>query len=78
MIDLCRLLEDMVRAVVDHPDEVKVSSEEDSEGIKLTLNVSEEDMGMVIGRHGNIARALRTVVKAAAKLSDQKVVVEIR
>lgn len=78
MIDLCRLLEDMVRAVVDHPDEVKVSSEEDSEGIKLTLNVSEEDMGMVIGKHGNIARALRTVVKAAAKLSDQKVVVEIR
>lgn len=78
MIDLCRLLEDMVRAVVDHPDEVKVSSEEDSEGIKLILNVSEEDMGMVIGRHGNIARALRTVVKAAAKLSDQKVVVEIR
>lgn len=78
MIDLCRLLEDMVRAVVDHPDEVKVSSEENSEGIKLTLNVSEEDMGMVIGKHGNIARALRTVVKAAAKLSDQKVVVEIR
>lgn len=78
MIDLCRLLEDMVRAVVDHPDEVKVSSEEDSEGVKLTLNVSESDMGMVIGKHGNIARALRTVVKAAAKLSDQKVVVEIR
>ena len=78
MIDLIRLLEDMVRAIVENPDEVKVTQEINDDNIILTLNVAEGDMGMVIGKHGNIARAIRTVTKAAAKLADKKVTVEIR
>jgi len=78
MIDLIRLLEDMVRAIVEKPDEVKVTQEISDDNIGLTLKVAESDMGMVIGKHGNIARAIRTVTKAAAKLADKKVTVEIR
>jgi len=78
MIDLIRLLEDMVRAIVEKPDEVKVTQEISDDNIVLTLKVAESDMGMVIGKHGNIARAIRTVSKAAAKLADKKVTVEIR
>lgn len=78
MIDLIRLLEDMVRAIVENPDEVKVTQEISDDNIVLTLKVAEGDMGMVIGKHGNIAKAIRTVTKAAAKLADKKVTVEIR
>ncbi len=78
MIDLIRLLEDMVRAIVENPDQVKVTQEINEDNITLTLNVAEGDMGMVIGKHGNIARAIRTVTKAAAKLADKKVTVDIR
>ena len=78
MIDLIRRLEDMVRAIVENPDEVKVTQEISDDNIVLTLKVAEGDMGMVIGKHGNIAKAIRTVTKAAAKLADKKVTVEIR
>jgi len=77
-IDLSRILADMARAVVDHPDSVTVSEEETEDGILLTLTVNEDDMGMVIGKHGKIARALRTVMKAAAKIADKKVTVDIQ
>jgi predicted RNA-binding protein YlqC (UPF0109 family) len=76
-VDLSRVLSDMARAVVDHPDKVKVRQSESDDGILLTLAVDEEDMGMVIGKHGKIARALRTVMKAAAKIADKKVTVDI-
>ena len=78
MIDLIRLLEDMVRAIVEKPEEVKVTQEINDDTIVLTLKVAKGDMGMVIGKHGNIARAIRTVTKAAAKLADKKVTVEIK
>ena len=79
MISYTKLLEDMTRAIVEHPDEVKVSQDtEEGEDIVLTLNVAESDMGMVIGKRGNIAKALRTVVKAAGKLDDKKIIVEIK
>ena len=77
-IDLCCVLADMARAIVDHPENVSVSQTENEEGILLTLSVDESDMGMVIGKHGKIARALRTVAKAAAKIADKKVTVEIK
>ena len=78
MISYTKLLEDMTKAIVEHPEEVNVSEEADGEDIVLTLNVAEGDMGMVIGKHGNIARAIRTVVKAAGKLDDKKITVEIK
>ena len=78
MISYTQLLADMARAIVEHPDDVNVTEEEKEDEIVLTLSVSEGDMGMVIGKHGNIARAIRTVVKAAGKLEDKKITVDIR
>ena len=77
MIDLVRLLEDIAKSIVDNPDQVKVTQEINDDTVTLTLKVAESDMGMVIGKHGNIAKAIRTVTKAAAKLGDMKVTVEI-
>ena len=77
-IDLSRVLADMARAIVDHPGKVSVTESENEDGILLTLSVDEEDMGMVIGKHGKIARALRTVMKAAAKIADKKITVDIQ
>jgi len=52
--------------------------EENENAVTLTLSVAEGDMGMIIGKHGKIARAIRTVMKAAAKIADQKVTIEIK
>ena len=78
MIDLIRLLEDMVRAIVEKPDEVKVTQEISDDNSVLTLKVAESDMGMVIGRHGRIAKAIRTVMKAASGTCGKKVSVDIK
>ena len=78
MISYTKLLEDMARAIVEHPDDVNVTQDEREDETVLTLSVAEGDMGMVIGKHGNIARAIRTVVKAAGKLEDKKISVDIR
>ncbi len=78
MTNLEKTLTDLVRAIVDSPDEVKVTTEEDDRTVTLTLNVAEDDMGMVIGRHGRIAKALRTVMKAASANCGKRVNVEIR
>lgn len=78
MISYTQLLADMARTIVEHPDDVNVTEEEKEDEIVLTLSVSEGDMGMVIGKHGNIARAIRTVVKAAGKLDDKKITVDIK
>ena len=77
-LDLCLVLADMVRPIVDHPDAVSVTMSEKDDELVLTLNVAESDMGMVIGKHGKIARALRTVMKAAAKIADKKISVDIQ
>ena len=77
-IDFVALLSGLVRPIVDNPDAVSVIGEESESGLVLTLKVAEDDVGMIIGKHGKIARALRTVVKAAAKISGKKVSVEIR
>ena len=78
MAELQTTLRDIAAAIVDTPDEVKVTREEDDDTITLTLNVAPDDMGMVIGRHGRIAKAIRTVMKAAAADCGKRVNVEIR
>ena len=78
MADLKTTLHDIAAAIVDTPDEVRVTMEEDDREINLTLSVAADDMGMVIGKHGKIAKAIRTVIKAAAADSGKKVNVEIR
>ena len=78
MINLQETLVDIAKAIVDTPDEVKVTQSEDENTITLTLTVAPDDMGMVIGRHGKIAKAIRTVIKAASANCGKKVNVEIR
>ena len=78
MINLQETLLDIAKAIVDSPEEVKVTQEEDERSITLTLTVAPDDMGMVIGRHGRIAKAIRTVIKAASVNSGKKVNVDIR
>ena len=78
MISLQETLQDIAKAIVDSPDEVTVTCTEDDNTITLTLTVAPDDMGMVIGRHGRIAKAIRTVMKAAAADCGKRVNVEIR
>ena len=78
MINLQETLVNIAKAIVDTPDEVRVTREEDERPITLTLTVAPDDMGMVIGRHGKIAKAIRTVIKAASASCGKKVNVEIR
>jgi predicted RNA-binding protein YlqC (UPF0109 family) len=71
------LLEHIARALVDNPDDVVVNEVEGEQSLILELKVSEDDMGKVIGKQGRIAKAIRTVMKAAAIRDNKRVVVEI-
>jgi len=71
------LLEAIAKSLVDYPDEVVVNEIESDNGIVLELKVAKEDMGKVIGKQGRIAKAIRTVVKAAAVKENLRVAVEI-
>ncbi len=72
------LVETIAKALVREPDAVQVSELGEKDGaIVIELKVAPEDMGKVIGRQGRIAKALRTVVKAAAQKQDKKYIVEI-
>ena len=71
------LVEVIAKSLVDHPDEVVVNEKVKENSIVLELTVAKTDMGKVIGKQGRIARAIRSVVKAAASKEDKKVVVEI-
>lgn len=71
------LVEFLAKSLVDNPDQVQVKEVEGERSIILELTVASEDMGKVIGKQGRIAKAIRTVVKAAATREGKKVVVEI-
>ncbi|WP_353093884.1 KH domain-containing protein [Tissierella praeacuta] len=71
------LVEFIAKSLVDNPDEVVVNEIEGSQSIIIELKVHPEDMGKVIGKQGRIAKAIRTVVKAAAIKDNKRVVVEI-
>ena len=77
-MDFNKILTDIARALVDEPDAVVVTEEVDGDDIELTLTVSENDTGMVIGRHGRIAKAIRQIMKAAANTCGKRVTVEIK
>ncbi|MBR6404246.1 MAG: KH domain-containing protein [Eubacterium sp.] len=72
------LVELIAKSLVDNPDGVVVKETVEDSTITLELAVAPEDMGKVIGKGGRIAKAIRTVVKAAASKGDKKVVVDIR
>ncbi|MBQ9469014.1 MAG: KH domain-containing protein [Clostridia bacterium] len=77
-MELEKVLTDVVCSIVDKPEEVRVTREEDGNEIVLVLTVAPDDMGKVIGKHGRIAKALRLIIKAAAVSSEKRVDVEIR
>ena len=74
---MVELVAAIAKALVDKPEEVVVREIEDNQSIVIELKVSPDDMGKIIGKQGRIAKALRTVVKAAATKSGKKVAVEI-
>ncbi|MBQ2614396.1 MAG: KH domain-containing protein [Clostridia bacterium] len=71
------LLEFIAKSMVNNPDAVTVSITEKESATVLELHVAEEDMGKVIGKQGRIAKAIRTVMKAAASNENKRVVVDI-
>ena len=71
------LVEVMAKALVDDPESVVVNEREEKKTTVLEVRVAESDMGKVIGKQGRIAKAIRSVVKAAAAKEDKKVIVDI-
>lgn len=71
------LVEIIAKSIVDHPEKVDVKETESDKTVTVFLTVAEDDMGKVIGKQGRIAKAIRTVVKAAATKENKRVNVEI-
>ena len=76
-MDLKQVLADIARAIVDTPDAVTVEMTEEGDEVTLLLKVADDDTGMVIGRKGRIAKAIRSLMKAAGTSCGKKVTVEI-
>ena len=72
------LVEVIARALVDNPDEGVVTETEKEDTTVIELKVAPSDMGKVIGKQGRIAKAIRSVVKAAASKEEKKVIVDIQ
>ena len=71
------LVEVIAKALVDNPDEVVVTEKEEGKHVTIELRVASSDMGKVIGKQGRIAKAIRSVVKAASSKDNTRVDVEI-
>ncbi len=71
------LIEIIAKALVEHPEEVVVTSEETETEINISLKVAPEDMGKVIGKQGRIAKAIRSVLRAASLSEEKRVNLEI-
>ncbi len=72
-----QFLHDLVTALVDHPDSVKINRTVDEMGVLLTLDVHAEDMGKVIGRSGNTAKAIRTLLRVVGMKHNARVNLKI-
>lgn len=71
------LVEVIAKALVDRPEEVRVTEEEREDAIVLKLSVAETDMGRVIGKGGKIAKSIRTVLRAASARRSKHVLLDI-
>ena len=71
------LVEVIAKALVDYPEEVVVTQKEEGRSTVIELHVASSDMGKVIGKQGRIAKAIRSVVKAASSRENKRVDVEI-
>lgn len=77
VIGMRELVEVIAKALVDNPDEVVVTERGEGKNITIELHVAADDMGKVIGKQGRIAKAIRSVVKAASTKDNKRVDVEI-
>lgn len=71
------VVEVIAKALVENPDEVNVTQTENDSEVNIELKVAQSDMGKVIGKQGRIAKAIRSVVKAASSKEERKVNVDI-
>ncbi len=72
-----QMLLDLVRGLVEHPEEVSVEERVSGDTVVLELRVAKKDVGRVIGREGRIARSIRTVMRAQAVRENKRVIVDI-
>lgn len=72
-----QFLEQLVKALVDHPESVRINRTVDEMGVLLTLDVHAEDMGKIIGRSGNTAKAIRTLLRVVGMKNDARVNLKI-
>ncbi|WP_040340573.1 KH domain-containing protein [Fictibacillus macauensis] len=74
---MAELIETIVKALVDHPEEVRVTEHMDGNKLVYQLSVHSIDMGKVIGKQGRVAKAIRTVVNAAGAHNNKQIALEI-
>jgi predicted RNA-binding protein YlqC (UPF0109 family) len=77
LTDMKELVEYIAKSIVDAPDDVVVTEETDDEGIKLTLQVADDDKGRVIGKQGRIAAAMRTLIRVKAAKQGTRATLQI-
>ena len=77
MAELKKTLSDIAKSIVDNPDAVIVTGDEEGDDVSLTLSVASDDIGKVIGKQGKIAKSIRMVMKSAANLYGKHVTVDI-
>ncbi|MBP1941612.1 putative RNA-binding protein YlqC (UPF0109 family) [Bacillus luteolus] len=77
MVKMKELIETVVKALVDHPEEVSVTETSDERTMTYVLSVHKEDMGKVIGKQGRVIKSIRTVVYAAGTGLDKRIHLEI-
>ena len=75
--ELLNLLEYMTKALVDKPEEVSIEQYQDGKTLHLDLQVNPEDIGRVIGKHGRVANAMRTLLRMVAARNGQQVMMDI-
>src|SRR5437762_2479222 len=77
MVDDVQFLEYVVKALVTHPDDVKIKRTVDEMGVLMTLDVNPEDMGKIIGRSGNTAKAIRILLRVVGMKNNARVNLKI-
>ena len=71
------LVEFIVKSLVDNPEKLVITTEEEGEVLKIFIKADENDIGKIIGKQGKIAKAIRTIVRFAAMMLGKKVIIEI-
>lgn len=71
------LVEFIVKSLVDNPDSLVITSEEEGDLVKIFIKADENDIGKIIGKQGKIAKAIRTIARSSAMKSGKKILVEI-